>query len=641
MSIFLNGILLPKTVTSRVYQIPSTQDRPSSDVSATAWSAATAYVVGNVAIAGAIVYFSIQNGTNKPPVTEPTYWTALPAGADGDYAYGTPTAGESRRQINTDGTITDFALGIDYPINPATMDVVNATGVATPQGAWAGDPTVYVQGDMVADGGVAYIAKQATDTGTYHQPGVTAGWAAYWGITTWATDAASPPAHKTYTWPAALATCEALTWNGSSDWRLPNILMLQQLWPSYEEGSNYNNNPLVKIRLFPGIPATSNWWSSNRAASAPMTYGAYLDARYIQVARGNFTTLCNATPVRLTSKTRAPVVLNDPYSGVANWTTIIHAKAALHVHTDESNVTVGAGHVAAPPHDQIDAYHADGYKVLSLTDHNTQTPWPWDALSGVNVAYEDRDPATLGMVAIQGNERTDNTSMWHHVMMYSDYNTSDTAGNTILGSVTGGGFDRIAHPVWTGNVDWYRLIIYFYNLTYDAGFHGIEIINSLVLGDVLNPFVEEGRTGADIAVWDKILTYTMPYRPIWGYCVDDSHILGPNAGEMAEAAYTVILVDELTDVKVKAALVAGQFYGVSGGTPPTLTSVVNDSVNKAITITASGWTGIDWISEGNIVANGNVLHYGSLPTIKSYVRARVKNATGDLWLQPVAFNMLH
>ena len=684
--------ITPKVPQTKIYQIPRTGDKPTSDVWAAAWQDNVAYAIGDVCAVGAVLYYALYANnpdpfnTPKNPVTEPAYWSVLPLppGTDGDFAYGSPTDGESRRQVNTDGTITDFALGVDYPINPATMDIVNGTGVATPKGTWDAGIN-YVTGDMVKSGAVVYIAKVASiDV----EPGVDAGWETSWGITTWATSAGewdatiayvrghttwkagtkylsllagtnkdpateadywaattvTTPAfvtHKARTWPVSLVACKDLNWNGTTDWRLPNSSVIQHLASDYSTCSNYTNNPCVKYPSFINDPPSVYYWTASRAPVPPMTYAMYWGSTFLELQRGIFGVACVSRPIRPTSAIRTPTVFNDPYSGVANWTTIIHAKAALHTHTDESDVTVGAEHAAAAPHDQIDAYHAVGYKVLSLTDHNTQTPWPWTALHDVNEAYENRDPATLEMVAIQGNERTDSSRGWHQVMMFSTYNTSDTSGNTILGSVVGGGFSRIAHPIWTGNVTWYNLIIYLYNLTYDAGLHGIEIINSTALGDVLNPFVEEGRTGADIALWDKILTYTMPYRPIWGYCVDDSHILGPEIGEMEGPAYTVILVDELTDAKVKAALVAGQFYGVSGGTPPTLTSVVHDSVNKAITITASGWTGIDWISEGNVVANGNVLHYGFLDSIKSYVRARVKNATGDLWLQPVAFNMLH
>ena len=628
--------ITPSSNAIRIYGVPKTLERTSPDIAANTWAVETAYTKGYVVVKTGILYYALQNSTGKTPATEPTYWALLPAMGDGDYGHGTPTANESRRQINSDGTITDFLLGIDYPINPATMDVVNGTGLAIPRGAWDYEVT-YVVGDMVSLGGVVYIAKTNVGTNLNKSPDSETD---YWGVSTWATDAASPPTFPTFTWPAALVQCKELTWNGSSDWMLPSMLILQQMFTSWEEGDWNINNPIVRVRLFPGLPASGNYWSSTRSPYSPWAYAQRFASGSVQTTQVTFVTASNAYPVRLTSRVRTPAVLSDPYSGV-NWDTVIHGKAALHVHTYESFKSVGEAS-PAKPHEQVDAYKAAGFDILSLTDHNIVAGQEWTTWAAYDEpnGYENRVPATVGLVAIYGNERTDNGASWHHIVMFGDYNTAAAAGVTITTVAGAGGLHRIAHPTWSENFIWSRFHILIYTLTYN-GWGGIEIVNSLTLGSVKDPFVEEGRTGADIAVWDKLLTYLMPYRPMWGYCVDDSHILGPNKGEMAEAAYTVILVDELTEAKVKAALTAGQFYGVSGGTPPTLTSVVHDSVNKAITITASGWTGIDWISEGNVVANGNVLHYGFLDSIKSYVRARVKNATGDLWLQPVALNMLH
>ncbi|HUW33776.1 MAG TPA: hypothetical protein VM223_19370, partial [Planctomycetota bacterium] len=613
----LNG--QPSSTPTRVYRLPNTLDKPTSDALAQPWAVGTAYVTSNLVAVGNVVYYALQNGTGKPPATEPTYWAVL-SGADGDYQDGTPIDGESRRQINTDGTITDHVLGIDYPQNPATMDVVNGTGVATPAGAWAG-ATTYAEGKMVSDGGVAYIASQNVPINI--QPGVTEGWAAYWGATGWATDAASPPTHAGRTWPGAAAACEALSWNGSADWRLPNIFTLMQLFTNWEASSNYVGNPVTKPRLFPGIPASSYWWSSNRGPSNPMSHAEAFDARYVQVLRTAMTTATYfAYPIRPAKNARVNRVLNNPYAGI-DWGTVTHAKAALHVHTTESSKSVAPGHAVAMPHEQVDAYRAAGYTILSITDHNIVAAWPWTGWHAYDASYEDRDPATAGMVAIRGNERTDSAG-WHQVMMFSGYNTVETSVNVVLAVLADGGFSRIAHPTWGQNLGWYGLqtLLYPYDAAYDAGLHGIEIINSgtlgLDIGDQKDPFVEEGRTGADIALWDLVLSYTMPYRPVWGYCVDDSHVVGPHAGEMAEAAYTVILVDELTDAKVRAAMVAGALYGVSGGTPPTLTAVLLDETAQTVTIQASDWTEIDWISEGVIIASGETLEYGRLNTVKSY-----------------------
>lgn len=47
------------------------------ELDATAWSNATAYVIGDTVSLGGYVYISIQNGTNKDPVTQTTYWKKI------------------------------------------------------------------------------------------------------------------------------------------------------------------------------------------------------------------------------------------------------------------------------------------------------------------------------------------------------------------------------------------------------------------------------------------------------------------------------------------------------------------------------------------------------------------------------------
>ena len=635
-----------------LYGLPKTLDRSTSDLMADPWSSGTAYVVGALCFVGVTIYRSIQNGTNKPPATEPTYWEVFAvAESDGDFDIGSPSKGESRRQINLDGTVTDFVLGIDYPLNPTTMDVVNGTGVAVPAGAWAGTPVTYVKGQMVSSNGTVYIAKIPVPVDI--QPGVTEGWETYWGVTTWATNAAAYPTAVGRTWTSAILACAGLTWNGSSDWRLPTVQMILAMLPNFAGGTVWGANPCVNKRLFPGLPASGNYWTNTRNPSACTGYACCYDSQYAQITRIAMTIATYlAFPVRPTKHVRETIVLNDPYEGVT-WgglTPDTHAKAALHVHTTASNLTA-PGHIPAEvtPTAQIDAYQAAGYKILSLTDHDQVEAHPWETLHDRNELWENRVPGDIGMVAIEGNENLNNNG-GHDVIMFSNYNTAGSPGGVMLGALADGGFVRTAHPTWsTPVVIWTKLgmCLYPYNADYDLGWHGMEIVNSKALdwddgGGVKDPSIGGNkRWGADLALWDKFLTYLMPFKSLWGYCVDDSHAIGPWAGEMAGAAYTVILVDELTDAKVRAAMVAGQMYGVSGGTPPILTSIVHNETAKTITITASNWTEIEWISEGVVIANGSILYYGELVTIKSYVRAHVKNATGDLWLQPIAMNMLH
>jgi hypothetical protein len=77
------------------------------------------------------------------------------------------------------------------------------------------------------------------------------------------TGAACPGTAAAVTWQNALATCEGLTWAGSSDWRLPNAVELLSI-------ANWRfNNPVVDQTLFPGASSASVFWSSSAVGQTP------------------------------------------------------------------------------------------------------------------------------------------------------------------------------------------------------------------------------------------------------------------------------------------------------------------------------------------------------------------------------------
>ncbi len=94
------------------------------------------------------------------------------------------------------------------------------------------------------------------------------------------------------------------------------------------------------------------------------------------------------------------LVLN-PYDGI-DWQSASHQKANFHTHTTESDGRLS-------PQQVIDEYHQRGYGVLAITDHDRNT-YPWQKW--------DRDPQTLGMVAVSGNE----LSRHHHTLsLFTDF----------------------------------------------------------------------------------------------------------------------------------------------------------------------------------------------------------------------------
>ncbi|MFW5751421.1 MAG: PHP domain-containing protein, partial [Planctomycetota bacterium] len=79
--------------------------------------------------------------------------------------------------------------------------------------------------------------------------------------------------------------------------------------------------------------------------------------------------------------------IDNPYADV-DWSQAQRLKVNLHTHTKRSDGRMEPAVV-------IDAYRAQDYAALAITDHNRAT-WPWTAFG--------RDPDEIGMFAIAGNE---------------------------------------------------------------------------------------------------------------------------------------------------------------------------------------------------------------------------------------------
>jgi hypothetical protein len=179
-----------------------------------------------------------------------------------------------------------------------------------------------------------------------------------------------------------------------------------------------------------------------------------------------------------------------------------------------------------------------------------------------------------------------------------------------------------------------------------------------------------GANDLHVALWDQLLADLMPDRPIWGFGSSDMHVLS-----QTQFAFTVFLLDELTEASVKEAMRSGQFYTVTGpgvvdlsrartqppaaayeGTYPELRSVVVNREAAEISIDARGYDEIVWISKpsssepnsdseaatpwpaARVVQRGPVFDYSDLRS--PYVRAEIINHTDEgpirVFLNPFA-----
>lgn len=300
------------------------------------------------------------------------------------------------------------------------------------------------------------------------------------------------------------------------------------------------------------------------------------------------------------------VEIANPYAAV-DWQWQQH-RANLHTHTTQSD-----GHWS--PQQTIDAYHELGYTILALTDHNAIT-YPWSDW--------ERDPAQLGMLAIQGNE----LSNGHHVGSYfSDLN----AGSGLRGNVAevgkAGGLAVVFHP---GRYHPHRYKVADYVQLYRQQPHaiGIEIVN------------QRDRYPQDRALWDSVLTQLMPERPVWAFANDDFH-----TPEHLGRSWTLFPLPELSSQQVRKAMVSGAFYSVARDltrspaatdetAPPSIRAItVRDNT---ITIDAVNAEGIVWIADSKEMGRGSTLQIPEDEDLPSYVRAELYNAGGTTFTNPFA-----
>ncbi|TVR99554.1 MAG: hypothetical protein EA423_12490 [Phycisphaerales bacterium] len=118
------------------------------------------------------------------------------------------------------------------------------------------------------------------------------------------------------------------------------------------------------------------------------------------------------------------LVLN-PYEGV-NWQETGRYRANFHTHTTVSDGLMN-------PHEVVDLYHAHGYTILALTDHDTHnnfSTYPWTdfvslspsqrsinllaegRLQTDHLNFQNRDPQQLGMLPVAASE----LSRGHHII---------------------------------------------------------------------------------------------------------------------------------------------------------------------------------------------------------------------------------
>lgn len=355
------------------------------------------------------------------------------------------------------------------------------------------------------------------------------------------------------------------------------------------------------------------------------------------------------------------IVVLNPYEGV-NWDEFGHYKAALHVHTLQSDGFHSVDKVTR-------TYKKMGFDILAITDHdifgpNTRiewggleegqgtefpgdpkpdgfpanTTWPW-------TDYGALSPEELGMVGIEANELTSKHHINSYFTSYGVHPDEDLTEDEQLYQVKKtGGLAYMDHPAvyadwWTRRpVEWYVERFQKHSPDYLVG---IEVTNA-----------DEDRIKYDEGLWDQLLARLMPERPVWGFGADDMHQL-----EDTRETDSIFVLEELSAEAVREAMLKGQFYfrWASGridlrdarGPFPVIHSIRVDNDKGIITISASDYDTIKWISVpetlepladyktshepwalGKVVHEGRTLKFRETPGVGNYVRAELTTTEG-------------
>ena len=404
---------------------------------------------------------------------------------------------------------------------------------------------------------------------------------------------------------------------------------------------NHNNQPSSAITLSKGNNGEEYYTIASPESGI---YGFYLDIEL----NGTTTKAHRAVYVKvIEGKTFTPLLFKNPYKNI-DWASVNQYKSNMHTHTTQSNDPIEEFTTA----NVVDKYHAAGYKILALSDHDYCT-YPWNLFPQFMSDVPARDPETLGMLAVPSNELSkDNTNSWsertggqfnHHNDFFTGRQGQEFASlqESYAYTYALGGMQIINHPGQYWSID----NTYSETQKDGPGWHAtnFKTFPSLVGLEVYN---QGNRRPNDRILWDQILERTMPERPVFGYSGDDTH-----NNEQLFRNYNMMLMESLTTEELKDAMRKGESYfcyepkGSGEGKAPRITDIAVDEANKTITIEANGmvyWIyGTDKTSSAASSTRSSVVGIGKTFCYKgyqgTYVRAFITNAYGETCTQPFGF----
>lgn len=351
--------------------------------------------------------------------------------------------------------------------------------------------------------------------------------------------------------------------------------------------------------------------------------------------------------------------ITNPYATV-DWNTWKHYRANLHTHSTASDGPLDFDKT-------IEAYYAEGYDILAMTDHgvvnrgwNTQPQtvplisyyalfskphFLTDARYNEILTGADRGGRGMIDVPFGIEQNAASISLTHVNSFFVDYGQGkwgrENDYETPIAAVDAlGGLTHINHPGDrtlakndVKNAKDPKNIRYFNNLLVKyPSCLGIEVVNSTDLS-----------TRNDRVFWDCLLEDIIPKgRNIWAFANSDSH-----SEDSIDSAFEIFMMPDNTIENVRTAMESGTFFAcsrnafnelgedfIASGEYPTVTSITVDDSTDQITVQGADYDTVQWISKGEIIATGNTIDLNEHEDrIGRYVRAQLKGRGGICFTQ--------
>lgn len=287
--------------------------------------------------------------------------------------------------------------------------------------------------------------------------------------------------------------------------------------------------------------------------------------------------------------------------------------------------------------------------------------WPWEEFDQHpdSNGWKNRDPEALGVVAVPGAEINygPHVSQLFSLIVNDDVTQDGTTVSEVVDDIMEADESldhpqRLVIPAHPNRhhdpEDWetdYKPIFESHSL--DEGVAGLEVLNK-------NSSPSRGgisQTMPDIELWDNLLEHFMPDRPIYAFSAGDpgTDDEGWNIGERFNTRFMWVALDPAdfdpsdqtaSRQAIVGALLDGQFVAVERDwifddydNPPQEATINSFSANEnTITIDASGYDKIRWVSRGHSVGHGNSIEVTSLD--EPYVRAQIQTSDTLVLTQP-------